>query len=100
MTIEQLTANRVLRGPLFPEPVEVIVTVPMGDAVKLVGRGVQSGKVVDIILTPDKLTLLETSPEIEPFDGDPTSLPAGHRGHAAAARLRVRPLLLPVHRPR
>ncbi len=28
-------------------------------------------KVVDIILTPDKLTLLQTSPEVEPFDGDP-----------------------------
>lgn len=71
MTIDQLTANRVLRGPLFPEPVEVLVTVPMGDAVKLVGRGVQSGQVVDIILTPDKLALLQTSPEVEPFDGDP-----------------------------
>ncbi len=28
-------------------------------------------KVVDVILTPDKLALLQTSSEVEPFDGDP-----------------------------
>jgi hypothetical protein len=43
----ELKPNRILRGPVFSEPVEVIVTVAMGAAVKLVGRGVQSGEVVD-----------------------------------------------------
>ena len=70
MTLDQLKPNKILRGPLFAEPVEVIVTVPMGTTVKLVGRGVQTGKVVDIILTEEKLQLLETTPDIEPFDGD------------------------------
>ena len=70
MTFDQLKPNKILRGPIFAEPVEVIVTVPMGTAVKLVGRGVQTGKVVDIILTQDKLNLLETTPDTEPFDGD------------------------------
>ena len=51
MTFDQLKPNKILRGPVFAEPVEVIVTVPMGVAVKLVVRGVQTGKVVDIILT-------------------------------------------------
>src|SRR5512137_1418784 len=70
MTLDQLKPNKILRGPLFAEPVEVIVTVPMGAAVKLVGRGIQTGKVVDIILTEEKLKLLETTPDTEPFDGD------------------------------
>jgi superfamily II DNA or RNA helicase len=70
MTFDQLKPNKILRGPLFAEPVEVIVTVPMATAVKLVGRGVQTGKVVDIILTEEKLKLLETTPDTEPFDGD------------------------------
>lgn len=70
MTFDQLKPNKILRGPIFAEPVEVIVMVPMGAAVKLVGRGVQTGKVVDIILTQDKLNLLETTPDTEPFDGD------------------------------
>jgi hypothetical protein len=30
MHIDQLKPNVVVRGPLFPEPVQVIVTVPMG----------------------------------------------------------------------
>jgi len=70
MTRDQLKPNKVLRGPLFAEPVEVLVTVPMGDAVKLIGRGLQSGKAIDIILTDEKLKLLETTPDTEPFDGD------------------------------
>lgn len=36
MTINQLKANKVLRGPIFPEPVQDLVTVQMGDAVRLV----------------------------------------------------------------
>lgn len=47
MTLDQLRPNKILRGPLFAEPVQVIVTTPMANAVKLVGRGLQSGKVVD-----------------------------------------------------
>jgi superfamily II DNA or RNA helicase len=70
MKSADLKPSKILRGPVFPEPVEVLATVPMGDAVKLFGRGVHTGKVVDIILTPDKLALLQTSPDVEPFDGD------------------------------
>lgn len=70
MNREELKPNKVLRGPLFAEPVEVLVTVPMGEAVKLIGRGLQTGKVLDLILTDEKLKLLETTPDTEPFDGD------------------------------
>jgi hypothetical protein len=38
MKPDELRPNKILRGPLFPEPVQVIVTVPMGDGVKLVGN--------------------------------------------------------------
>jgi hypothetical protein len=31
MKIEQLKSNIIVRGTIFPEPVQVIVTVPMGD---------------------------------------------------------------------
>ena len=71
MTLDQLKPHKILRGPLFAEPVEVLVTVPMGDAVKLLGRGLLTTTVVDIILTEEKLKLLETSPDTAPFDGDP-----------------------------
>ncbi len=60
----------ILHGPLFPEPVQVIVVVPMGASIKLVGKGVQSNKVYEPILNIDQLALLTASPTTEPFDGD------------------------------
>src|SRR5436309_8200112 len=70
MTIDQLKANKLLPGPICPEPVQVILVVPMGDAVKLIAKGLQTSRVYEPILTPDKLATLETSPDTEPFDGD------------------------------
>jgi hypothetical protein len=71
MIISELKPNKVVRGPIFPEPVQVILTIPMGDAVKLVGKGVNSGMVYEPILSPEKLADLQTTPDTEPFDGDP-----------------------------
>ena len=70
MTVDQLKPNKVLRGPIFPEPVQVIVAIPMGDAVKLIAKGLNTSRVYEPILTPDKLATLETTPDTEPFDGD------------------------------
>jgi hypothetical protein len=39
MLLEQLKPNVIVRGPILPEPVQVIVTVPMGESVKLIGKG-------------------------------------------------------------
>ncbi|MBI2928859.1 MAG: DUF3883 domain-containing protein [Verrucomicrobia bacterium] len=71
MTLDQLKPTKVLRGPIFPEPVQVIVPIPMGDAVKLVAKGLDSSRVYELILTPDQLAALQTTPDTEPFDGDP-----------------------------
>ena len=70
MKIEQLKPNITLRGTIFPEPVQVIVTIPMGDSVKLIGKGCKSGKVYEPILNIEQLEKLEASPEKEPFTGD------------------------------
>jgi superfamily II DNA or RNA helicase len=71
MKAEELKANKILRGPIFPEPVQIIVCIPMGDAVKLVGKGINTSKVYEPVLTPDQLATLESTPDTEPFDGDP-----------------------------
>jgi hypothetical protein len=34
----ELKPNIIVNGPSFPEPVQVIVVVPMGAAVKLIGN--------------------------------------------------------------
>src|SRR6516164_3746262 len=71
MQREQLKPNVVLRGPLFPEPVQVILAQPMGQAVKLFATGVKSGQTYQPILNGEQLAALQASPEREPFDGDP-----------------------------
>jgi hypothetical protein len=47
---DDLRPDKILRGPLFPEPVQVIVTMPIWAGVELIGKGLQTGKVVDISL--------------------------------------------------
>lgn len=39
MLPEELKQNITVYGPLFPEPVQVIIVVPMGGSVKLIGKG-------------------------------------------------------------
>jgi superfamily II DNA or RNA helicase len=70
MNIDQLKPNLVLRGALFPEPIQVITTILLGESVKVIGQGMQTNQVYQSILTPEQLSFLESSPETEPFDGD------------------------------
>ncbi len=77
MQIEQLKPNIIIRGPIFPEPVKVITTIPMGNSVKLVAKGMETGKVHDPILTVEMLEKLEASPEKEPFEGNPQRFKLG-----------------------
>jgi hypothetical protein len=70
MQAYELKPNITVYGPLFPEPVQVIVAVPMGNGAKLVGKGARSNTVYEPILSADQLALLTASPAREPFDGD------------------------------
>jgi superfamily II DNA or RNA helicase len=71
MQIDQLKPNVIVRGPILPEPVQIIVTIPMGTSVKLVGKGLNTGQVHEPILNSEQLAALEATPDEEPFDGDP-----------------------------
>lgn len=70
MLTEELKPGITVYGPLFPEPVQVIVAIPMGASVKLVGKGAKSNSVYEPILSIEQLALLTASPAHEPFDGD------------------------------
>src|SRR5579862_5662442 len=70
MLPEQLKQNVTVHGPLFPEPVQIILAVPMGSSVKLIGKGVRSNTVYEPILSAEQLGQLHASPAQEPFDGD------------------------------
>jgi hypothetical protein len=70
MLPEELKQNVTIYGPLFPEPVQVIIAVPMGASVKLVGKGVRSRTVYEPVLSVEQLGQLHASPVQEPFNGD------------------------------
>jgi hypothetical protein len=74
MNYSDIKPNVVLRGPIFPEPVQVITTTPMGEAIRLIGKGLNTGKLFDPILSREQLAILESTPETEP---ESSSRPAG-----------------------
>ncbi len=71
MVNDEVHVGSVVSGPLLPEPVEVLAIVPMGDAIKLIGKGCKTGLVRDPVLTPAQVAQLRCLPLAESFDGDP-----------------------------
>ncbi len=65
-----LRPHSIVRSPLFPEPVRVILTQPVGPDLKLIGTGMESGQTYQPILSAQQLATLQVSPEQQPFDGD------------------------------
>ena len=71
MANTDLKHGMVVRGSLFPEPVQVLVCTALGQSVKLIGKGLDSGRVYEPVLDAAQLATLQVSPEMPPFDGDP-----------------------------
>src|SRR5438876_11578006 len=65
-----LRPGSIVRGPTFSEPVEVLAVVSLGEGLKVIGRGLNTGLTHDPVLTPVQLARLTISAESEPFDGD------------------------------
>ncbi len=80
MTPDEIHVGSVITGPLLPEPVEVLAITPLGDSIKLVGKGCKTGLVREPILTPAQLSQLRCSPLRESFDGDPAMFRLGIEG--------------------
>ena len=61
--LAKLKQNTIVRGPIFSEPVQVIVSQLMGNSVKLTGKGLETGRVHELILNADQLATLKFTPE-------------------------------------
>lgn len=85
MILSDLKPNIIVRGPIFPEPVQVIVAVPMGTSVKLIGKGLKTNQVHEPVSSHEQLAHWNPSPEKEPLDGDPQRFRLG----VEAYRLRL-----------
>ncbi|RIK37469.1 MAG: helicase [Chloroflexi bacterium] len=68
--LDQLKPDVIVRSPVFPEPVKIILAVPVGNQLKLIAAGVQSGRAYQPILSTSELATLQVSPQIQPYDGD------------------------------
>lgn len=77
MQIDSIQPNTILKSSFFPEPVQVITVIPMGESIKLIGKGLQSQKVYEPILNPQQLTKLQIISEQESFNGDPLKFRLG-----------------------
>src|SRR5882724_1722313 len=77
MNASELKPGIIVRGPVLPEPIEVLVVTPLGDVIKLTGAGQKTGQVHQRILRPDQIQFLEATPDREPFDGDPARFRLG-----------------------
>ena len=77
MDAPELKPNHIVRGAIFPEPVKILTVVPLGDAIKLIGEGLETGRVHQPILTAEQIATLEISPDKDPFDGDPARFRLG-----------------------
>lgn len=77
----EIRKGSVVRGPMLPEPIEVVHTVVMGASIQLMGKGLQSGKFYDPILSADAMSQLSVSAERPPFDGDAKVFRLGVEAH-------------------
>ena len=68
-SLEALTVGAIVEGPILPEPVEVIATMPMGSFIKRIGQGLRTNQVHQTNLDATQLAQRTVSPQEEAFDG-------------------------------
>ena len=69
-SLDDLIPGVTLQGPLLPEPVEVVAATRLEHAVRVIGRGLQSGAFVDRVLDQSHLSALTILSKEPTFDGD------------------------------
>jgi len=61
MPHNDIKPGNIVTGPTLPEPIEVLATVSMGESLKVIGRGRDTGMTHDPVLTPTQLAQLTVS---------------------------------------
>ena len=69
--LNKLKPNTCLEGPLFPEPIQIITTIPKGDnSIEIIGEGLQTKSVHRRTLSYDQLPSLIFLGDQDSFTGD------------------------------
>ena len=70
MELTDLKPGVIIRGPVIPEPIQVVAVIPMGVPTQILGKGLETGQFHDPILSKEQIALLTAPPEKAPFAGD------------------------------
>jgi hypothetical protein len=70
-----------VEGPILPEPVEVITTIPVGASIKLIAKGLRTNQVHQPFLDAAQVAQLTIGSKDEPFDGDALRFRLGVEAH-------------------
>lgn len=57
--LEQLKPNVIIKGPLFPEDIQIIMTTPFADSIRIFGKGLKTNQAYDNILSLTQLNELD-----------------------------------------
>jgi hypothetical protein len=68
-TADQIRPGTTISGPFIPEAMEVLTVVPFGRSLKVIRRGVNTGRSYDPVLGPEQIAQLKVTGKFEPFDG-------------------------------
>lgn len=68
--IEKLKPSIIIKGPMFPEPVEIVLVEPLKSSIKIIGRGIDSNTFYQPILSEKDLSNLVIGPDSENFSGN------------------------------
>jgi superfamily II DNA or RNA helicase len=74
--ITKLKPNVIVQGPMLPELVKIAMIQEIGNTVKLIGQGLQTGQFYDPSLTAEQMALLEIVTEAS-YNGDPVKFRLG-----------------------
>jgi len=70
VTNHSVQIGSIISGPTLPEAVEVLSVTPYGTSLKIVGRGLRTGRTYDPVLNASQHAQLTISADTEPIDGD------------------------------
>lgn len=73
----EIIPNVILVGSLFNEPVRVITTQSVGEKLKIIGKGLNTGKVHEPILSAEQIATLQITSDTPTFDGNPLKFKLG-----------------------
>jgi len=67
---DKLQLGCIVQGTVFPEPVRVVITQPVGPKLKVGGKGLRTKQYIERLLDQAQLATLSVNPPEASFDGD------------------------------